>query len=1166
MTVTHTIGTGLGRDFASLEAWEQATDIQITQIYEGIVYHDDTAGLPTFTYSNAMDRLLIQGATNSAWNKYRRLAVAVGHKYDPVTQTGVWIKRQTNSVSSVKRDFIHIQENHFRLEDFAVIDDLTNPSTAGHTTFVKVIASVHYVRVMRLFVRGEAGLTNGVDGTSSSYGIEVGINCIDCTISNCIVEGGEFRGNRGLTTGIHWQTGSSGVTIGCTVKGVVGFNTGTPGACRGISSNSLAPIYNSIAVRDLSITALNALAADFWNLTSQSQGLVSSDTSATYAFGDVHNNISNVTAGELFYSPINSDFRLFSTAPAQNWPGQQYLYDQYDLYDFFGTLRSNSYADLGASGQTPLFGAEGPPTVVVSTIGTGGTYTTLAAWELATRVNLIETNEVHIAEVTADLSSATTLMVAQGAITDSHRYRMIRPAEGNEYAISADAGCTLSTTGSASSAHPCLEINERFFRVEGPMKVTMTGVSTNGSDGVGAVVMVKANSRATLLDSLWITIDTTSSAASFFTGVVFEDASRQCVIKNCVVWGHGGVDNKSVQAGIRVRGLSAEVFVFNCTVHDAKLLSTAGTQEGIKIDSSVECWVQNCIVTSSRTDFGTMPAGTVFTNCISSDATATGADSFASQSPANIFVDSVARNFYLRAGISRARESGQDRTAVVSFGLHTSKVLNDAHGFGRYTPFDIGGVEGAKPYPQGPPAKSRTRVCRCYEIIRADSVRFLLTDNSTPISFRGSTWSPMSFDSSATRRELGMKASSRELSGFISSDKITVEDLRAGRYQHATITEYIIDWRYPHLRPLLETRHTIQQTTYSGEHWEADVQGLPYQLKSKVGEVYGRTCKRTLGDEYCRATFVTQINKTVLDAVTPRRTVYLLNTELSVVTDDYFAMGKLTWLTGNNAQMTHELLSSAVVTANHVGDPNVLIGTSSYWTQSVTVAISAVPNGFASGVPSYLFARTANVTDGGLESTGLALLWKVLFPKGTKATFSVYVKRPSTTPASYCSIGFTETTPTKVEHRAAFQWLSNAWVSIPDTEDIGVVGTATEITTDWWRLSCSLTSDGSEQTGVGCVMRVGTDKQGEANKDLEFARAQLEPETLTPTTWTQDTKYKLVLAIPTPLEMQAGDTFNLEPGCNKLRATCRDKFDNIVNFGGWPFIPGGSKMFDTPTQ
>lgn len=39
-----------------------------------------------------------------------------------------------------------------------------------------------------------------------------------------------------------------------------------------------------------------------------------------------------------------------------------------------------------------------------------------------------------------------------------------------------------------------------------------------------------------------------------------------------------------------------------------------------------------------------------------------------------------------------------------------------------------------------------------------------------------------------------------------------------------------------------------------------------------------------------------------------------------------------------------------------------------------------------------------------------------------------------------------------------------------------------------------------------------------------------------------------------------GDTYSLSAGCDKLLATCKTKFSNVVNFRGFPHVPGQDKM------
>lgn len=47
----------------------------------------------------------------------------------------------------------------------------------------------------------------------------------------------------------------------------------------------------------------------------------------------------------------------------------------------------------------------------------------------------------------------------------------------------------------------------------------------------------------------------------------------------------------------------------------------------------------------------------------------------------------------------------------------------------------------------------------------------------------------------------------------------------------------------------------------------------------------------------------------------------------------------------------------------------------------------------------------------------------------------------------------------------------------------------------------------------------------------------------------------IALMQPFPNPPAASDTFNAAAGCNKLQATCQNKFSNLVNFRGFPDVP-----------
>jgi uncharacterized phage protein (TIGR02218 family) len=53
----------------------------------------------------------------------------------------------------------------------------------------------------------------------------------------------------------------------------------------------------------------------------------------------------------------------------------------------------------------------------------------------------------------------------------------------------------------------------------------------------------------------------------------------------------------------------------------------------------------------------------------------------------------------------------------------------------------------------------------------------------------------------------------------------------------------------------------------------------------------------------------------------------------------------------------------------------------------------------------------------------------------------------------------------------------------------------------------------------------------------------------------------LTLYLPLAVLPEAGDTLRVTAGCDKTRSTCRDVFENVINFQGEPDVPGVDALF-----
>jgi uncharacterized phage protein (TIGR02218 family) len=59
---------------------------------------------------------------------------------------------------------------------------------------------------------------------------------------------------------------------------------------------------------------------------------------------------------------------------------------------------------------------------------------------------------------------------------------------------------------------------------------------------------------------------------------------------------------------------------------------------------------------------------------------------------------------------------------------------------------------------------------------------------------------------------------------------------------------------------------------------------------------------------------------------------------------------------------------------------------------------------------------------------------------------------------------------------------------------------------------------------------------------------------------------RLTLFLPASAAIAVGDAFSVTVGCDKALVTCRDRFANVVNFGGFPQMPGNDFALSYPTQ
>lgn len=222
------------------------------------------------------------------------------------------------------------------------------------------------------------------------------------------------------------------------------------------------------------------------------------------------------------------------------------------------------------------------------------------------------------------------------------------------------------------------------------------------------------------------------------------------------------------------------------------------------------------------------------------------------------------------------------------------------------------------------------RFAQLWRIERADGTNFLFTDHDAPITFnyqKSLNWRQNpgtdiagadeaylptdSVSTTALQKQSGMQDHNVDVQAVITSDLITEDDLRAGKYRNARVVAMVIDWRYPYAGYFTHNVFWILQATYTRETWHAQVSATPIRFRKEIGHIISHECRWDLGDSNCQKDLTSFTWTGTVTVVTDQRTFVATGQS---ATDHMFEEGILTWNTGNNAGVQSDVFDNVGAT------------------------------------------------------------------------------------------------------------------------------------------------------------------------------------------------------------------------------------------------------------
>lgn len=151
-----------------------------------------------------------------------------------------------------------------------------------------------------------------------------------------------------------------------------------------------------------------------------------------------------------------------------------------------------------------------------------------------------------------------------------------------------------------------------------------------------------------------------------------------------------------------------------------------------------------------------------------------------------------------------------------------------------------------------------------------------------------------------------LEADTLDVSGALSSDAITEGDLRAGRWDGASVRLLAVDWRDPS-QHLQLARGELGAVTLERGRFAAELRGPGAVLDRPVGEETSPECRAELGDRRCRVDMAgrRQIARVIAASG------HMVTLDLAEPSSNGWGWGRLRWLGGANAGLTERLLASA---------------------------------------------------------------------------------------------------------------------------------------------------------------------------------------------------------------------------------------------------------------
>jgi uncharacterized phage protein (TIGR02218 family) len=194
-----------------------------------------------------------------------------------------------------------------------------------------------------------------------------------------------------------------------------------------------------------------------------------------------------------------------------------------------------------------------------------------------------------------------------------------------------------------------------------------------------------------------------------------------------------------------------------------------------------------------------------------------------------------------------------------------------------------------------------TTLAMCWNLKRKDGAMLYFTDHDQDIVVDSNLYKASeSMSPTAISSQIGLAVDNLEFEGMLSAAAIKEEDILSGKYDHAELSIFMVNYTNPGVGKLDLKTGWLGEVTLQGGQFTAEMRGISARLQQTIGDVYTTTCRARLGDTRCG---INLTGYTFTGSVTAVEATHAFSDSSKTQPNGYFSGGIIRFSSGaNNGQ------------------------------------------------------------------------------------------------------------------------------------------------------------------------------------------------------------------------------------------------------------------------